>query len=353
MRALVTGANGFLGRHVVGALRRRGVETTAMVRPATNVDRLPWDDSIRIVRADLRVERDLEALLEGVDVVVHLAASVGGDDELQFQSTVVGTERLLDAMERAGVRRLVLASSFSVYDWSKARGVLDERTPVEADLYERDGYAVAKVWQERVVRRRSSIESVILRPGFIWGPGNEYAPGVGQRAGPLHVVVAPLGRLPLTHVVNCAEAFALATERADAPPTTLNVIDDPPPRTWTFAGQIIRGLRIGGVRAPLPYVLGMLTARAGGLTSLALFGRGGKLPSILTPCRFEARFKPLRFPNDRLKEALGWAPTLDHEGALRATFDPEEAARWADARSAAQAGASADRSSPAPEPARV
>src|SRR5215813_13513490 len=85
-----------------------------------------------IVRADLRSARELDQIFDGVDVLVHLAAAVTGGEDAQFASTVVGTENLIKAMARSGCRRLVLASSFSVYDWSSIHGVLDERSPLEA-----------------------------------------------------------------------------------------------------------------------------------------------------------------------------------------------------------------------------
>jgi UDP-glucose 4-epimerase len=55
-------------------------------------------------------------------------------------------------MARTSCRRLVLASSFAVYDWSAIRSTLDESSPMEPSdaLYDRDGYTVAKAWQERV-----------------------------------------------------------------------------------------------------------------------------------------------------------------------------------------------------------
>ena len=67
----------------------------------------------------------------------------------------MGTERLLDAISRFRTKRLVNIGSFSAYDFIAIRGQLAEDTPLEANLYERDGYAIAKTWQERVVRRMS------------------------------------------------------------------------------------------------------------------------------------------------------------------------------------------------------
>src|SRR3954465_7768274 len=155
MRALVTGANGFLGRHVVGALLARGIEVRAMVRPAARLETLVWPSTVEVFRADLRTSRELPLAFQGIDGLIHLAGVVSGGEDAEFAGTVVGTERLLAAMSASACRRLVLCSSFSVYDYSSVRRTLDEGSPVHQtpDIYTRDGYTIAKWWQERVTRR--------------------------------------------------------------------------------------------------------------------------------------------------------------------------------------------------------
>ena len=100
MRALVTGANGFLGRRVVHALLACGIEVRAMVRPAARLEALGWPSSVEIFRADLRTSRDLPRAFEGIDVLIHLAAVVSGGEDAQFAGTVAGSEQLLDATGR-------------------------------------------------------------------------------------------------------------------------------------------------------------------------------------------------------------------------------------------------------------
>ena len=95
MKVLVTGASGFLGRHVVQAFLRRGAAVRAMVRPAASLEALGWSPEVEVVRADLRVAEDLDRTLAGVDALVHLAACVAGDDDTRFASTVVGTDGIL------------------------------------------------------------------------------------------------------------------------------------------------------------------------------------------------------------------------------------------------------------------
>ena len=329
MKALVTGANGFLGRHVVAALLARGHRVRALVRPGARLEGLGWPGSVEVARADLRAPGDLSAAFEGVDVLIHLAAAVTGGEDAQLSAAVVGTERLLSAMAATPARRLVFAGSFSVYDWSAAGGVLDEETPIEPapDLYERDGYAVAKIWQERVARRAAEAHGwglTILRPGFIWGRGNEHLACLGQAAGPFYLAIGPRTRLPLTHVENCADCFASAAEGPDSGIRTFNVVDSDDVRTWRYLGDYLRGSGRRAVRVPIPYAAARLAVGAASRLSKIIFRGKGKLPSLLVPCRFEARFKPLRYSNRRAREGLGWAPRLDYDACLRRTFGPAE-----------------------------
>lgn len=323
MKILVTGANGFLGRAVVAELRRRGHAVRAMVRPATKTDRLDWDDDVELFRADLRVHPDLPSAFAGVDALIHLAATVTGDADSQLAETVVGTTRLLQAMARSDTRRIVLASSFSVYDFENVRRKLTEETPTDPNIYARDGYAIAKLWQERVVRSMSAEygwDLTVLRPGFIWGPGNDYLACLGQSIGPIHLVIGPFTRLPLTHVRNCASCFADAVMNSSAIGQTLNVVDDDRVRAWGYMGRYLRGRGLRGIRVPVPYRLCLMLTHVAERTSKLVFRGKGKLPSLLVPCRFKARFKPLRYPAELVRRTLGWSPPMDFSQCVAATW---------------------------------
>lgn len=324
MRVLVTGANGFLGRHVVTALLARGHDVRALVRPAARLEQLGWPPTVEVFRADLRSTRGLEPAFDGVDVLMHLAAAVSGGEDLQFSATVVGTERLLRAMSRTSCRRLVLASSFSVYDWSVITGTLDEDSPIEPvpDLYDRDGYAIAKSWQERVTRRfaeRHAWDLTVLRPGFIWGRDHGYLAALGQQVGRFHLVIGPLSHLPLTHVENCADLFAHAAADARACGGTFNVVDGEGERIWSYLGAYLRGTGERGIRIPIPYQLAFPLVR---LAFATVFKRNTKLPGIFIPCRFESRFKPLRFTNRGARQMLGWSPPLGFRECVARTYEP-------------------------------
>ena len=317
MKVLVTGAGGFIGRHVVTALAARGHEVRALVRSDAALD-------AEVVRADLRLD-DLRPALDSVDAVVHLAAQVAGDDDERFSGTVVATERLLAAMEGSDVRRLVLASSYAVYDWSRAGRTLDEETPLAESRYDRDGYTVAKVWQERIVRRAARAQGfdlVVLRPGFVWGPGAVDTSLAGIPLGPVVIVPGPLMRVPLTYVENCADCFAAAVDASDAAGGTFNVVDSAGVRAWPWARAVLTCSGDRGVRVPVPYLVARAVVSWSAALSRAVFRRyGGKLPSALVPSRFEARFRPLRHSGARAQQALGWRPAVGFDEALERTCE--------------------------------
>ena len=324
MKALVTGANGFLGRHVVAALLARGIEVRALVRQAARLDGLGWPSSVEVFRADLRTSRELTHAFDGVDVVLHLAAVVSGGEDAQFAGTVAGTERLLKAMAASACRRLVLCSSFSVYNYSAVARTLDEDSPLHRtpDVYKRDGYTIAKWWQERVTRRfaeQHGWDLTVLRPGFIWGRDQGYLAALGQQFGRHHLVIGPLTRIPMTYVENCADVFALAATDARARGETLNVVDGRGERIWSYLADYMRGSGKRGWCVPVPYWLAIMTVR---LAYATLFRTATKVPGILVPRRFESRFKPLHFENRKLRATLGWTPPLNYQQSLKRTYSP-------------------------------
>jgi nucleoside-diphosphate-sugar epimerase len=329
LKVLVTGANGFLGRHVVDALHGAGHSVHAMVRPSTSVDALGWGDDIQVVRADLKSERNLARLLEGIDTVVHLAAAMSGSDFARFSETTTTTEHLLEAIADAGVQRLVLCSSFSVYDWPRAHGEVDEGLPLLEGhaTYERGGYACAKRWQERIAERAAKadgFELSIIRPGFIWGPGNACPNGsIGPTLGPLHLVFAAGRELPFTHVVNCADCIRTAVEHPNAAGVALNLVDGHEMSAWSFMGEYLRRSGEGGIRIWLPHALLWPSLLAVYSVARAVLGARIKLPSIFMPAGYAQGYRPLHYSTERLRSVLDWQPPLSLAEAFDHTFKSE------------------------------
>ena len=313
MKALVTGGNGFLGRHIVAALRSVGAAVRVFDRhPRQN------DSDIEQVTGDLLTSRSLESAFEGVDVLVHLAASLQGKSDEMIHNMVEGSRQLLRAMARTTTRRIVLASSFSVYNWSNVGRSLSEEdeTLSETTMCGYDRYARAKVLQEKLTRdfaREHGFTLTVLRPAVIWGQSvwGEFL--LGKRAGPIQTVVAPSAQIRLVYVENAADAFVLAAQRTTGGELVLNVIDDPQLTTWQYAKVVQRHL--GGLRLPLPYRLGWNGAKVASL----LLGRSPRLPYFLQPQLVEALHKPVTWSNRRLREYLGWSPRFTFGQALART----------------------------------
>jgi nucleoside-diphosphate-sugar epimerase len=328
MKVLVTGAGGFLGHRLVAALLRDGHTVRALVRQNAPFDSMVRSAALETFRADLTAAVDLSSAFEGVDVLVHLAAAVTGDEARMFAASVEGTERLLASMARSNCRRIVLASTFAVYDWSGIKSVLDEDSPLETDsgLNLRGAYAKTKYQQERAVRRAAAEfgwDLTVLRPGYIWGRGRPDIAACSVAIGSLHFIIGPTTHLPLTHVENCADLFAKAATDPRAIGKTFNVVDGPGEKIWTYVGDHLRLSGEGGVRVPLSYTL---TSAAIKVLYAAGLNRRERLPNLLVPRRFEARLKPLIFSNRRVQEQLGWQPPLAYADCMRLTYSKKRAA---------------------------
>jgi len=298
---------------VVAALRESGHTVRALVRGAA-------PEGVEVFKADLCGSDDLRGAFEGIDAVMHLAAQLSGNDDERIRAAVTGTQRLLDAMAATPTRRLILASSFAVYDWSRVNGTLTEDSPLEteAGARQRDGYAVAKLQQEQLTRRSAEQhrwDLTVIRPGAIWGAGRMELHDLGQRVGPLRVVIAPCARLRLTYVENCAEAFVRALESPQSIGKTINLVDGGEPVTsWRFAGKL------SGLRIPLPYWVGNTFATVAGGIDSAVFRHRLPLPGILRRRSYRARFKSVDYPNDAARRLLSWQPRYSFDEAFeRAT----------------------------------
>lgn len=327
MNILVTGASGFIGRHVVPKAIGRGHRVRALVRPASSLESMPWtgDSRIEIVRGDLRSSRNLDELVAGVDLVIHLAASKADEFFEAAATTVVGTENLLAAMRAAGIRRIVLVSSFAVYGYfdAKTRSRLTEESSLERNPESRGTYCLTKLMQEQLVVRGSEdheLTYTILRPGAVYGEDHLWTSRVGMKLSRnTWICIGPLKRLPMTYVENCAEAIVMCAESDAARSQIYNVVDNDCPTTWTYCKQ----LRSRSVPRPRVVFVPWSLMRAVGRTIWFLdglvFRHNAPIPSFLKPINLHSRYKPLRFPNVKLKAEIGWEPKITMTDAIEAS----------------------------------
>lgn len=160
----------------------------------------------------------------------------------------------------------------------------------------------------------------ILRPGFIWGHDHEYLACLGQKLGCWHLVFGPLTWLPLTYVENCADCFVQALENPLAIGETFNVVDGHEISAWYYLGQYIRLSGRREYRIPIPYDVAMTISHLADLINQRILNGKLKLPGLLIPCRFQSRFKPVRFSTRKLQEMLEWHPPLNFAQCLRRCY---------------------------------
>jgi dihydroflavonol-4-reductase len=172
MRALVTGATGFAGRHLTRALLARGYQVTGMARTAGGAQALK-NDGIATAMGDVRDAAAVAEAVQGADVVFHLAAAFRqaklADSEYAAVN-VEGTRIVLEAAVRASVRRFVHCSTVGVHgDTGSAPAA--ETTPLGVldDAYNRTKLEAEHVALE--LFRRTGMEGVVLRPSVGYGPG--------------------------------------------------------------------------------------------------------------------------------------------------------------------------------------
>src|SRR3954468_8269973 len=148
MRALVTGATGFVGSHLVEALQSRSVEVTALARSAAKAADL-IRRGVRVVSGDLDRSDALTEAVRDQDVVYHVAGMVAARDEAEFlRCNRDGTTNLLGAVQRLGSPRFVLVSSLAAAGPApRGRPLLGSEPPRPVTAYGR-----SKLAAEQVVR---------------------------------------------------------------------------------------------------------------------------------------------------------------------------------------------------------
>ncbi|MEN9436833.1 MAG: hypothetical protein RIR09_1488 [Pseudomonadota bacterium] len=327
MKVLVTGAGGFLGRRIVDSLLRLGVEHVRVhVRqapPAGMIEGLQAkypQAIIEVAQANLLSRGGLEPLVQGVDCVVHAAAGMKGAAADMFANTVLTSRNLLEAAVAQKVRRIVLISSFSVYEAAslKKGQVLSETTPIEAVGVDRGAYGYAKTRQEHMFnefQREHGFESVILRPGVIYGPGGgALSSRIGIRALGFFFALGGRALLPLTFVDNCADAVAKAALSAPAG-SSFSVVDDELPTCRAYLKRYCR--EVESMRCiPIPFWAFRLGSKV-----LVWYNKRskGQLPAVFTPYVVDSMYRPLRYSNAALK-AIGWSQRISTANALEQSF---------------------------------
>jgi len=331
---LVTGAAGFIGSRLIEILLDRGFRNIrCLVRPYGKAGKLEAlrasqrpGTRIELFEGNLLSRVDCARASEGASVIFHLAAGRGEKSFPDaYMNSVIITRNLMEAAARHGcLRRFVNVSSFTVYtnQQKPGRRLLDETCPIEKQPEGRGGaYTFAKVKQEEMVREcggRLGVPFVIVRPGYVYGPGNlpiTARVGIGTFGIFLHLGGA--NSIPFTYVDNCADAIALAGLRPGVDGEVFNVVDDELPSSRQFLRQYKKNVKpFTSIYLPhaVGYGLCYLWERYSEWSE-------GQLPPAYNRRGWHATWKSTRYSNQKLKSLLGWTPRISTDEGMRRYFE--------------------------------
>jgi len=316
MKALVTGASGFLGRSIVRRLLTEGVAVRAFVHLGRSVD----SAGAEVYEGDICDDAAVEAAVRGVDWVVHAAARVetSGKWEEFAEVNVRGTQRLIRAAQAAGVQRIVHISSLSVYAVPSDGVTITEDSPYESESESRGHYSRSKLAADRLAlgAARRGAPVVVLRPGLLYGPGKR--PPLARQSFSVRRLKLILATrryvLPLAYVDNVADAVLLAARCEEAVGKAFTIVDQNVPQA-EYVRSYLRASRESWRPVYLP--VGLVAAAAWGLE------RGLRLARRRSPITYhQVRRATLNahFECSRAARLLGWRPAVDIEEGLRRSF---------------------------------
>ena len=304
MIAVVTGANGLIGRALCSELKRRNVAVRAAIRSAAAAG-FPFDEIVTI--GDIGPLTDWSAAVDGADVVFHIAGiahlrSLSAADRERLRAVNVGgTKSLVEASERAGIRKFVLLSTAKVHGENSGRVRFRERDRENPS----DEYARAKLEAEQIARGMLGTRCVAVRTPLVYGPG--------VKANFLSLLRAVDRRVPLPFGAidnertlifsgNLAHAMAHLGFLADS--SDIYLAGDTPPMSTP---QLLRAIGAALQKKPLliPVPASML------LVAGSLLGQRRRIEKIIGSFALDT---------SRL-QATGWRPPFTIEEGLTRTAD--------------------------------
>lgn len=302
MRALVTGAAGFVGRQLVRRLLADAHEIRAIVRQAPTIES-PRVQQVFV--AGIEQVSDMRPLVEGCDLVFHLAAHVHVSSRSAehtrslFEAVNVGaTERLVRAAADSGVARFVFVSTAGVHGDSSNHTLRESDPTMPASLY-----AASKVKAEEIVRAQSTIETVVLRPPSVYGPE--------VRAKFLALMNAidrglplPFGsvanRRSMVFVENLVDAMSIVATHPKAGDKLFFVADDEALSTPELVRRLAQRLERRARLVPVPQQLLRLACR-------------------VVPDALRGAIESLHLDTSAIRQMTGWVPRFSNDQGLDAT----------------------------------
>lgn len=320
--AVITGASGFVGSHIVDELLRQGARVRAVVRGTSS---RRWLDGKGVELADAGLD-DAAALaraVEGADWIVHAAGMTSARNAAEYhEANVLGTERVLRAADGASVRRFLYVSSQAAAGPSLTGvPVTEEQRPHPVSVY-----GESKLRGEELVRMASDrLPITVIRPPAVYGP-RDAAILKAFRAGKRHIepVLRKRGRFSIVHAQDLAAAVVLALKH-EAAVGQVFFACEPDVTDYAALGAAVReALDTWTMRVEIPHWLLVMLASA----SEAWGKVAGRAPLLTREKLAEISAGDWICSSRKIRERLGWAPRIGLREGFRSTAEWYREAGW-------------------------
>jgi nucleoside-diphosphate-sugar epimerase len=317
----VTGGSGFIGGRLIERLRSDGHAVRALARTTAAAEGVR-ERGAAPVEGDLADSAAMRAAAEGCEFAFHAAAALGdwGRREDFEQGNVEGTGNALSACADAGVRRFVHVGTEAALLAGEPLRDVDETAPLRPDS--RALYSATKARAEQAVlaANREGFETVVVRPRFVWGPGDTtLLPVMVEmvRRGRFAWIGSGRHRTSTTHVENAVEGLMLAAARG-RPGNAYFVTDGEPVVFREFVSELLATQGVAAPSRSIPAPIASALASTGE-TAWRLFPLPGRPP--LTRLAYWLSSQECTLRIDKARAQLGYDPVksiADGLGELRA-----------------------------------
>jgi len=258
MKALVTGASGFLGKHLVQRLAARGDEVCALVWPRSTcpvLENLP----VTIFACDIRDAASVAHAAKGTDTVFHCAGKVDdwGPREEFYRINVEGTRNVLEASRAAGVKHFIHISSLSVLGFP-GTAPADETMPCTTRPF--NPYMETKLAAEKIVleyHHRHKLPVTIIRPGILWGPEDTSIFSRIERLASKGMMIFKIGAgnnvLCLSYIQNLVDALLLAADVTCPDCQIYHIADEESITSGDYFAALTKAIGVRPPVIPVPF----------------------------------------------------------------------------------------------------
>lgn len=320
MKALVTGAGGFLGSYIVERLIDRGDRVRAFSR-----GEYPFLTQLGVecVRGDVRDAAAVADACRGIETVFHTAALPGiwGRWSEYYKTNTLGTQNVVAGCLRHGVPRLVFTSSPSVTFNGESQEGVNESAPYPS--FWLANYPRSKALAESSVldaNGRNGLFTCALRPHLVWGPRDPHlVPRVLDRArrGRLCRIGDGANLIDTVYVENAAEAHLQAADRlfegSPVAGSAYFISQGEPVNCWDWINQL---LAIAGL-PPVKKTISLASAkRVGALCEFAYWALGFRKDPPMTRFLACQLAKPHWFDISRARRDFGYSPRISMEEGM-------------------------------------